>query len=220
MDIIFFIVGTILGSFFGLIIDRLPREESIIFGRSHCENCHHPLTWLELFPIFSQLFYRSRCKYCGSKIPLWYGGLEFLSGLVLLLTWLNILSFGQACFVLMSLVLSIFDLKYHEFPFIVWLIFTGIIFVFGKFTLPAIIFLSLLFLQRFINLRIGSGDILWLLTASFILSPSQVLVLIEIASLTGISQIIYQKRRGEIAFIPHLSLGYLVLLAVPQILIQ
>ncbi len=37
--ILFFILGSIIGSFLNVLIYRLPKKESIVKGRSHCTYC-------------------------------------------------------------------------------------------------------------------------------------------------------------------------------------
>ena len=64
----FFLVGAILASFIGLVIDRFP-EQSIIFPASHCDSCHTRLRPLDLIPIVSQVVHRFRCRYCNQAIP-------------------------------------------------------------------------------------------------------------------------------------------------------
>ncbi len=57
------------------------RRESILFGRSYCESCRTPLRWFDLIPLFSFLFLRGRCRYCGEKIPLRIPVVELLTGI-------------------------------------------------------------------------------------------------------------------------------------------
>ena len=58
-----------VGSFLNLCIDRLPRKESIVEGRSHCDACGRQLRPLELIPVVSYLTLRGRCRTCGARIP-------------------------------------------------------------------------------------------------------------------------------------------------------
>ena len=51
----FFLVGAILASFLGLVIDRFP-EQSIIFPASHCDSCETRLRPLDLIPIVSHRY--------------------------------------------------------------------------------------------------------------------------------------------------------------------
>ena len=53
----FFLVGTVLASFLGLVIDRFPNQ-SIISPSSHCDNCKQILKARDLIPILSQLLSR------------------------------------------------------------------------------------------------------------------------------------------------------------------
>lgn len=67
--IAFATLGALIGSFLNVCIDRLPRRESILAGRSHCDSCGEPLSALELVPIVSYLAQRGRCRRCDARIP-------------------------------------------------------------------------------------------------------------------------------------------------------
>ena len=67
MEILFFILGLLFGSFFLVIGIRLPKGEDALFSRSHCDTCNHTLKWYNLIPIFSYLFQRGKCSYCHKK---------------------------------------------------------------------------------------------------------------------------------------------------------
>jgi leader peptidase (prepilin peptidase)/N-methyltransferase len=79
-----FIFGAMMGSAANALIDRLPKKESWLSGRSHCDICKQVLEWNDLLPIFSYLNLKGRCRYCHSPIPqrnLWvevFLGLGFL----------------------------------------------------------------------------------------------------------------------------------------------
>ena len=66
---IFGILGAAIGSFLNVVIDRLPAGKSIAYPPSSCDACQHRLSWPDLFPVFSYLFLRGRCRYCKAKIP-------------------------------------------------------------------------------------------------------------------------------------------------------
>ena len=66
--ICFFIIGTVMGSFYNVVGDRLPNNKSIVTPSSHCENCNHKLGVLELIPIFSFLLQGGKCKNCKKII--------------------------------------------------------------------------------------------------------------------------------------------------------
>ena len=40
-----------------------------MLGHSHCDTCGHELSTADLFPIFSYLLLKGKCRYCGSKVP-------------------------------------------------------------------------------------------------------------------------------------------------------
>lgn len=83
-NLFLFILGTAIGSFLNVLIDRLPREESIN-GRSHCEFCKKILSPLDLIPVVSFLFLKGRCRYCGKRLSWQYPGIEILTGVLFVL---------------------------------------------------------------------------------------------------------------------------------------
>ncbi len=63
------VLGAVMGSFLDCAAWRVVHSESILTGRSHCGSCGHSLSIRDLIPVFSYLFHRGRCRYCGGKIP-------------------------------------------------------------------------------------------------------------------------------------------------------
>lgn len=58
-------------------------------GRSYCPSCKHSLTIVDLVPLFSFLFNKARCRYCGEKIHWRYPATELLTLLVCMpLLWI------------------------------------------------------------------------------------------------------------------------------------
>ncbi|HBF38966.1 MAG TPA: prepilin peptidase [Firmicutes bacterium] len=86
--------GLIIGSFLNVIIYRLPRGESIVLPPSHCPQCEHRLTWLDLFPVLSFIFLQGRCRYCRAKINRRYPLTELLTGGLTLLWWFHYGAYG------------------------------------------------------------------------------------------------------------------------------
>ncbi len=86
MEILFtlflFFIGICIGSFLNVVIDRTGNGESILFGRSHCDHCRHPLFWYDLFPLFSFIFLLGKCRYCHKKLKLQYPAVELLTGVI------------------------------------------------------------------------------------------------------------------------------------------
>lgn len=84
--LVLFYFGACIGSFLNVVTMRLPHGESLN-GRSHCTYCGHTLRFFELFPIFSYLALRGKCRDCGKPIHRRYVYLEVLTGLLTVLTY-------------------------------------------------------------------------------------------------------------------------------------
>ena len=165
----FFLVGAIIASFLGLVIDRFP-EQSIIFPASHCDSCHTRLKSLDLVPIISQVVYRFRCRYCKVHYPFWYVLFELCLGLLFLTFSWGFLTLSQIILVTAGLTLGIYDFRHQEYPLIVWLIFHLILMICCDWNLVMIFFLILGFLAHFIDIRIGAGDFLFLSSCALVLA--------------------------------------------------
>jgi len=63
------VVGAAVGSFLDCAVSRWAEGRPWSKGRSQCDSCGHVLGVGDLVPIFSWLFRRGKCKYCGEKIP-------------------------------------------------------------------------------------------------------------------------------------------------------
>jgi leader peptidase (prepilin peptidase)/N-methyltransferase len=84
------LIGLVAGSFLNCAAMRAVSGESIARGRSHCPQCNHTLGALDLVPLFSWLFLKGKCRYCGAKISWRYPLSELLTALVFvsaLLKW-------------------------------------------------------------------------------------------------------------------------------------
>ena len=77
-----FLTGISVGSFLNVCIYRIPLGKSIVFPRSHCPKCNNQLKWFDLFPIFSWMFLKGKCRFCGTKISFRYTFVELITGLL------------------------------------------------------------------------------------------------------------------------------------------
>ena len=202
----FFLVGTILASFLGLVIDRFS-EQSIVFPASHCDSCQTPLRPLDLIPIVSQVIGRFRCRYCKVRYPFWYAFFELGSGLLFLAFSWKILTLSQVILITAGLTLGIYDFRHQEYPLIVWLIFHLILIICSSWNLIMVFFLVLGIISHVIDIRIGAGDFLFLSSCSLVFTLTEILILIQFASTTGILAFLLLKKKERLPFVPFLLLA-------------
>ncbi len=97
------LIGLIIGSFLNVCIYRIPKKESILFPPSHCFSCENNLKSNDLFPVFSYIFLKGKCRYCSNKISIQYPLIEILNSL----TYLLLLShFGLSIQLLFYIILA------------------------------------------------------------------------------------------------------------------
>ncbi|VLQ60211.1 type 4 prepilin peptidase [Streptococcus pneumoniae] len=211
IDFYFFLVGSILASFLGLVIDRFP-EQSIISSASHCDSCQTRLRPLDLIPILSQVFNRFRCRYCKVRYPVWYALFELVLGLLFLLYSWELLSLGQVVLITAGLTLGIYDFRHQEYPLLVWMTFHLILIASSGWNLVMVSFLALGILAHFIDIRMGAGDFLFLASCALVFSVTELLILIQFASATGILAFLLQKKKERLPFVPFLLLAACVII--------
>lgn len=119
-EALIFLTGLFIGSFFNVCIYRIPNEKSIVLPPSHCTSCNHKLAVLDLIPVFSYLFLKGKCRYCGASISVQYPLIELLTGTMYLVLYLH---FGFTWQLLISIVLAsllliitVIDLKHMIVP--------------------------------------------------------------------------------------------------------
>ena len=101
--IILFIFGAIFGSFFNVVIYRLPKKESIVHGSSHCPKCMVSITPYDLIPILSYLFLKGKCRQCKEPISWRYPLIEFITALSFVLVYLQ---YGYSYFTIIGILLA------------------------------------------------------------------------------------------------------------------
>ena len=206
IDIYFFLVGSILASFLGLVIDRFP-EQSIIIPASHCDSCKTRLRPLDLIPIVSQVFNRFRCRYCKALYPVWYALFELGLGLLFLSWSYGWISIGQVILITAGLTLGIYDFRHQEYPLLVWVTFHLILMACFGWNLIMFFFLALGIIAHFIDIRMGAGDFLFLASCALVFSVTELLILIQFASATGILAFLLKKKKERLPFVPFLLLA-------------
>ena len=219
IHVYFFLVGTILASFLGLVIDRFP-EQSIVFPASHCDSCQTRLRPLDFIPIVSQVVHRFRCRYCKVNYPFWYAFFELGLGLLFLAFSYDFLTLGQIILISAGLTLGIYDFRHEEYPLIVWLVFHLILMVCSSWNLTMAFFLILGIIAHFIDIRIGAGDFLFLASCALVFSLTEILILIQFASTTGILSFLLLKKKERLPFVPFLLLAACVIIFGKLLLLE
>ncbi|WP_112181497.1 prepilin peptidase [Paraliobacillus zengyii] len=74
--VIFFIFGSVFGSFYNVVGLRVPNNNFLESERSYCPRCDKTLHWYELIPIISYLFQAGKCRNCKEKISPLYPTIE------------------------------------------------------------------------------------------------------------------------------------------------
>ena len=195
----------------GLVVDRFPNQ-SILAPRSHCDHCQHVLGVWDLIPILSQLLHRFRCRYCHQTYPFWYCLFEVWSGLLFLAYANGFLSLPQLLTLLGAAVLAIYDLRFMEYPLVIWCCLHALALFLSGSNLLMLVFLLLAIGAHFFFIGMGAGDFLLLATFSLTFSSTKILFLIQIASILGILVFALKKERDRIPFVPCLFLSYHALL--------
>jgi len=114
------VLGSIWGSFANVCIHRLPKEQSVVKGRSYCPSCEKEIKWFDNIPVISFIFLGAKCRNCKEKIKLTYFIVEILSIFSFFLVYYF---FGLTITTLLLMILSIFfiiiffiDLKHFIIP--------------------------------------------------------------------------------------------------------
>ena len=122
---VFFVFGAVVGSFLNVCIHRMPLDLSLAKPGSQCPKCSFAIPWRLNIPIVSWLWLRGKCRQCAAPISPRYLGVELLTGLAFLASWLV---FGEQTtpgvllavtwgFVLAGLIVATFiDLEHFIIP--------------------------------------------------------------------------------------------------------
>lgn len=71
LSVLLILIAPCIGSFLGVLIDRLPRGQGVVTPRSACRACGTPLASRDLIPVLSFTMLRGRCRHCGTALPGW-----------------------------------------------------------------------------------------------------------------------------------------------------
>ncbi len=207
-----FLLGTTIGSFLTVVIDRLPKGISIVHGRSHCDSCNHTLSWLDLIPLFSFVILQGKCRYCKKPIGVHHLLLELIVGALFVVTYFATLGSLGAELVYSSVFVStltyrlflicvlfiifFIDLRHSIIPFaavaaacvvsLLWMIIVSPIQLPNAFLAAFGSFLFFFLIHAVTKGKgMGFGDVIFSFFMGFLLGFPTVVVAIYIAFLTG-----------------------------------
>ena len=220
-----FLYGVVIGSFLNVVICRLPRKESIVKIRSHCEACGYQLKWYDLIPLFSYLFLGGKCRKCKAQISVQHPIVEALNGVLYVMLFyryglsLTTIVYCLTCSALLAL--SVIDFRTYEIP-------VGFQYVIGAFALVHLfldrlnwseyvigffsvsIFLLVLYCVSK-GRAIGGGDVKLMAVCGLLLGWKLIIVAFVWGCIIGsVVHILRMKLSGEsrvLAMGPYLSIG-------------
>ena len=135
------LLGLLLGSFFNVVIWRLPRGESLIAPGSHCTSCGAAVRPWDNIPVLSWLMLGGRCRNCRSSISVRYPAVELLTaalcGVVALLTHSTQATVLGELLVLVLVPVALIDLDHRIIPNVILAPAAVLALVAGALTHPA-----------------------------------------------------------------------------------
>jgi len=230
MTFLIFILGLIIGSFLNVVIYRLPEGKSIVYPPSHCPDCGHKLSPLELIPVFSYIFLRGKCKSCRTDISIRYPIIELLTGIIFIINYIYISDLisltAGLIFSSLLVVLTMIDFDHQILPDKLTLggLIVGFIFSFFRSDITVIYSLigvlvagGLLFLIAYLSKGgMGGGDIkMMAMVGSFtgpIIAVSSIFLGAVIALIAHLPGIVFGKTgmKTKLPFGPFLALASLI----------
>lgn len=226
--IVIFLYGIVIGSFVNVCICRIPRKESIVKVRSHCESCGYQLRWYDLVPVFSYLSLGGKCRKCRAKISVQHLYIEVLNGLLYVCVFFVCGFSVEALLYCLTgsalLALSMIDFKTYEIP-VGFNIFIGVLGIVRVMTdyrnwllyLTGMVAVSgVLYLLYIVSKgrAIGGGDIKLMAACGLLLGWKLIIFAFLFGCIVGaVIHVIRMKVSGEdrvLAMGPYLSLGVMV----------
>jgi leader peptidase (prepilin peptidase)/N-methyltransferase len=227
--------GLILGSFFTVLIHRLPTGCSMVSPGSACLRCHAPLSWLQKVPVLSYAALRGRCAACRSPISPMYPFMEISTAVILTffawcagvfeggrLAWERA---GIPLFAATLVPVVVIDYRHRIIPDEISLALMAIGFVqsilpgnigalqsiLGFLTGGGFLYLTAIIGERLFHKEgMGGGDIKLLASFGALLGPWPLVSVLLVASFTALVYVAAQGppfRGRQIPFGPFLALG-------------
>ncbi len=234
LSVMFFILGCVMASFLTVVGIRLPKKESFIKGRSHCDSCNNVLKWYELIPLISYIIQLGKCRHCKKNIPFRSFLYELFTGILYLLSYIK---FGLSinliiCLILISVILIVIvsDIEYMVIPdeiiiisIIIFIILNTIkdgFYGFGMSIFGGLIGFIIMYAVKllgdilFKKESLGGGDIKLMGVLGTIFNYQAIVANIFLASIIALPYALYvtvAKKDGIIPFGPFLGLSALII---------
>jgi leader peptidase (prepilin peptidase) / N-methyltransferase len=117
---LFFIFGIVFGSFLNVCITRIPEGLSIVSPRSRCPRCETAIKSYDNVPVFGWLWLRGKCRSCGLPISPMYPLVEFATGCLFVVCYLeygiSAATVKWLAFTCLIVVLTVTDLRVRLLP--------------------------------------------------------------------------------------------------------
>ena len=112
--------GLAIGSFMTVVVDRVPKGESIVAPRSRCPSCGSEIAARDNVPVLSWLILRGRCRSCGEPISAVYPLIELTTAACIVgavvafdRVWVGVM---MAALLAMMPAISVIDIRHHIIP--------------------------------------------------------------------------------------------------------
>ena len=129
--LLFFLFGTVFGSFFNVVGIRVPKKIPFHNDRSYCPECQTQLKFYELIPVVSFLLQQGKCRTCETRISPVYPLIEFATGFFYAFSYIHIGLQRELIvaiiFISLLMIITVSDLYYMLIPDKILLFFLPII---------------------------------------------------------------------------------------------
>ena len=112
--------GLVIGSFMTVVVDRVPKAESVVSPRSRCPSCGAAIGARDNVPVLSWLLLRGRCRSCGEPISAVYPLIELSTAVVVVgavahfdRIWVGV---AMAALLAMMPAIALIDIRHRIIP--------------------------------------------------------------------------------------------------------
>lgn len=118
-------IGGTFGSFFNVVVWRLPRKESVVHPGSRCPHCGRSIPFYRNIPVLTWLLQRGKCAWCSWPIPVFYVVVEAFCALLAGAwawgwtsgAWTDpVKGVGWLVFAMVSVPVALIDWEHFEIP--------------------------------------------------------------------------------------------------------